>query len=46
MLWLASCAIAMDGIAVIVNNDNPIEDLTIEQICAIYTGEATTWDEL
>ena len=43
---LESTAIAMDGIAVIVNNDNPIEDLTIEQICAIYTGEATAWNEL
>ena len=41
-----STAIAMDGSAVIVNNDNPIEDLTIEQICAIYTGEATAWNEL
>ena len=43
---LASCAIAMDGIAVIVNNENPIEDLSLEQICAIYTGEATAWNEL
>ena len=43
---LESTAIAMDGIAVIVNNDNPIEDLTIEQICAIYTGETTVWNEL
>ena len=43
---LESTAIAMDGIAVIVNNDNPIEDLTIEQICAIYTGETTAWNEL
>ena len=43
---LKSTAIAMDGIAVIVNNENPIEDLTLEQICAIYTGEATAWNEL
>lgn len=43
---LESTAIAMDGIAVIVNNENPIEDLTLEQICAIYTGEATAWNEL
>ena len=43
---LESTAIAMDGIAVIVNNENPIEDLTLEQICAIYTGETTVWNEL
>ena len=43
---LESTAIAMDGIAVIVNNENPVEDLTLEQICAIYTGEATAWNEL
>lgn len=39
-------AIAMDGIAVIVNNSNPVEELTVEQIAAIYTGEATVWSEL
>lgn len=43
---LTSTAIAMDGIAVIVNNENPVEDLTLEQICAIYTGETTAWNEL
>lgn len=43
---LESTAIAMDGIAVIVNNDNPVEDLSLEQICAIYTGETTVWNEL
>ena len=43
---LESTAIAMDGIAVIINNDNPAEDLSLEQICAIYTGEATAWNEL
>lgn len=39
-------AMAMDGIAVIVNNSNPVEELTVEQIAAIYTGEATVWSEL
>ena len=39
-------AIAMDGIAVIVNNASSIEGLTSEQIMQIYTGEITTWDEL
>lgn len=43
---LESTAIAMDGIAVIINNDNPAEDLSLEQICAIYTGETTAWNEL
>ncbi len=43
---LKSTAVAMDGIAVIVNNDNPVEDLSLEQICAIYTGETTAWNEL
>ena len=33
----------MDGIAVIVNNDNPKEDLTSEQIRQIFTGEVTEW---
>lgn len=38
--------IADDGIAVIVNNDNPTEALTSEQVLAVYTGEVTTWEEL
>ena len=36
----------MDGIAVIVNNENPVENLSLEQIGAIYTGETTVWNEL
>ncbi len=38
--------LAMDGIAVIVNPANPIEDLTTEQIKSIYVGETTTWDAI
>ncbi|MGI6654577.1 MAG: substrate-binding domain-containing protein [Christensenellales bacterium] len=38
--------IAMDGIAVIVHPDNPIEDLTVEQIRQVFVGEVTTWDAL
>ena len=38
--------IAMDGIAVIVNNDNPITALTSEQVMSIFTGEATVWSEI
>ena len=36
----------MDGIAVIVNNDNPIEEMTSEQVGQIYKGEITDWSEL
>ncbi|MCL2003211.1 MAG: substrate-binding domain-containing protein [Oscillospiraceae bacterium] len=35
--------IALDGVAVIVNPANPIENITIEQIKAIFTGEITRW---
>ena len=38
--------IANDGIAVIVNHENPVEDLTSEQIMKIYTGEITNWADL
>lgn len=43
---VTSTTIAQDGIAVIVNNGNPIEDLTADQVKSIYLGETTTWDEL
>ena len=43
---LASITIANDGIAVIVNNDNPTEDLTADQVKSIYVGETTTWGDL
>ena len=36
--------IAMDGIAVIVNPTNEIEDLTSEQVKSIFTGETTEWE--
>ena len=38
--------IAMDGIAVIVSNDNPVTGLTKDQVKAIYTGEVTDWSEV
>lgn len=37
-------SIAMDGIAVIINNENPVEDLTSQQIMEIFTGEIENWD--
>ena len=40
---LTATKIALDGIAVIVSNDNSCEDLTMDQIKSIYTGETTTW---
>ena len=35
--------IAMDGIAVIVNNDSPVDELSSETVKGIYTGEITDW---
>lgn len=40
---VTSQTIAMDGIAVIVNNSNPTEDLSSETVSKIYTGDITTW---
>jgi len=42
---LVGTTIAMDGIAVIVNHANTIDELTTEQVMEIYTGAVTTWDE-
>ena len=38
--------VAKDGIAIIVNPENPVADLSIEQIAQIFTGEITNWSEL
>ena len=43
---LVPTVIAMDGIAVIVNNDSEVDNLTSEQIKQIYTGEITDWSEI
>lgn len=40
---LNNLVLARDGIAVIVNNSNPIDDLSMEDIQAIYLGEKTEW---
>ena len=38
--------IAMDGIAVVVNNENPVDDLRSEQVKDIYVGDTTDWSDL
>ena len=43
---LTSQAIAVDGIAVVVNKNNGIEGLTLEQVKQIFTGEVTNWEDL
>ena len=43
---LIPTVIAMDGIAVIVNNDSSVTNLTSEQIKGIYTGEITDWNDV
>ena len=43
---LTCTKIALDGIAVIVNNENPTTNLTTEQIGKIFKGEVTDWSEL
>jgi len=43
---LVSIPIAMDGIAVIVNGENPIEELSIPAVRGIFKGEIVTWEEV
>ena len=43
---LKSTKIALDGIAVIVNNNNGIEDIATETVQKIYTGEIKTWEDV
>ena len=43
---LTPIRIALDGIAVIVNNENPTANLTKDQVKAIFTGETTKWNAL
>ena len=43
---LTELVFAYDGIAVIVNDENSVEDLTKDQIKAIYTGKITNWKEV
>lgn len=43
---LQNTVIATDGIAVIVNKNNTTDELSADQVKTIYTGDATTWDEV
>jgi phosphate transport system substrate-binding protein len=43
---LSPVAIAIDGVAVIVNGSNPVANLSLEQITAIFKGEISNWSEV
>ena len=43
---LSGTVLAYDGIAIIVNPENPVADLSVETIARIYTGEITNWSEV
>lgn len=43
---LTETVVAIDGIAMIVNTENPVTDLTLEQISTMYKGEITNWSEV
>ena len=43
---LVETTVALDGIAIIVNKDNPVENLSLEQIAGLATGEITNWSEV
>ena len=45
-LGLTTTVIATDGIAVIVNKESTVEDLTADQVKGIYTGEITDWSDI
>ncbi len=43
---LTATIVAIDGIAIIVNPENPVADLTVDEIGAVYKGEVTNWSEI
>lgn len=42
---LTPTVIAMDGIAVVVNNDNPTDEMSSDQVKSVFTGDVLTWEE-
>ena len=43
---MSPTVIAQDGIAVIVNNDSGIDELTSDQVKSIYLGDALDWEDV
>lgn len=43
---LKETVLAYDGVAIIVHPDNPVSDLSVEQIAKLYTGEITNWKDV
>lgn len=43
---LDATPLALDGIAVVVNLENPVEDLTMDQLYSLFTGQISQWDTL
>lgn len=43
---LTETVVALDGIAIIVNPNNPVRDITVETVAKIYKGEITNWKDL
>lgn len=42
---LTATTVALDGIAIIVNADSPVSDMSVEQIASVFTGAVTDWSE-
>ena len=43
---LTATVVAIDGIGIVINPDNPVADLSVEQVGRIYTGEISNWKEV
>ena len=43
---VTATTVALDGIAMVVNNENPVSDLSIEQLAQIFTKQVTNWSEV
>ena len=45
-IGLSETVLAYDGIAIVINNENPVEGLSLEDIAKIFTGEIKNWSEV